>query len=129
MRLEAKNRFETKHSLDLAFLKEAIAYVPCHFRRIGICTSEGIGFRADTEAPRTSLFVSKMFLVLALVFFWYPIGTGTGCVGEVQEPDMAAARSFTGCVLPSTDPRSACHNRRTDIATHFLHIYGSLIPQ
>ena len=58
--------------------------------------------RVYTEAPRTSLFVSKMFLVLALVFFWYPFGTGTGCVGEVQEPDMAAARSFTGCVLPST---------------------------
>ena len=58
--------------------------------------------RVYTEAPRTSLFVSKMFLVLALVFFWYSIGTGTGCVGEVQEPDMAAARSFTGCVLPST---------------------------
>ena len=102
MRLEAKNRFETKHSLELAFLKEAIAYVSCHFRRIGFCTSEGIGLRADYRSTQNIAFVSKMFLVLAVVFFLYSIGTGTGCVGEVQEPDMAAARSFTGCVLPST---------------------------
>ena len=59
--------------------------------------------RVYTEAPRTShLYLKCFWHILALVFFWYSIGTGTGCVGEVQEPDMAAARSFTGCVLPST---------------------------
>ena len=83
--------------------------------------------RVYTEAPRTSLFVSKMFLVLALVFFWYSIGTGTGCVGEVQEPDMAAARSFTGCVLPSTERVPQPENRYCHSFSPY--IYGSLIPQ
>ena len=81
--------------------------------------------RVYTEAPRTSLFVSKMFLVLALVFFWYPFGTGTGCVGEVQEPDMAAARSFTGCVLPSTERVPQPENRYCHSFSPYLWFFDS----
>ena len=71
MRLEAKNRFETKHSSELAFLKEAIAYVPFHYRRNGICTSAGIYRSTQNIAFVSQMFLAHISIGILLVFYWY----------------------------------------------------------